>query len=70
MFDKKYKKTLEILNSEIELNRCLFYDYSTYAEVVKDEKTKAQYMIKANEYIKKYKILSELKERLYKEIES
>ena len=42
----------------------------TYYDITNILMTKAQYMIKANEYIKKYKILSELKERLYKEIES
>jgi hypothetical protein len=70
MLDKKYKKTLEILNGEIELNHNLFLEYLNLAEVIKDEKLKIWHLNKANEYIKSFKTLSELKEKLCKEIES
>ena len=70
MFDKKYKKTLEILNSEIEFNHNLFLKYLKLAEVIKDEKSKMWHMNKANEYNERFESLSEFKKRLYKEIES
>lgn len=70
MLDKKYKKTLEILNGEIELNHNLFLEYLNLAEVIKDEKLKIWHINKANEYTERFKTLSELKERLYKEIGS
>ena len=70
MFDKKYKKTLEILNSEIEFNHDLFLKYLKLAEVIKDEKSKMWHMNKANEYNERFESLSEFKKRLYKEIES
>ena len=70
MLDKKYKKALEILNSEIELNRILFLEYLNLAEVINDEKSKIWHINKANEYNERFKTLSELKARLYKKIES
>lgn len=69
MFDKKYKKTLEILDSEIEMYHRLFLRYLDLAECTKDEKSKIWHLSKASEYSKISIALSELKEKLHKEIE-
>lgn len=68
MFDKKYKKTLEILDDEIEMYRRLERDYSAYSET-DNEQSKIFCSNKASEYSKISIALSELKEKLYKEIE-
>ena len=40
MFDKKYKKTLEILNDEIEMYNNLFHKYLNLADSSMDEESK------------------------------
>ena len=69
MFDKKYKKALEILDSEIEFNRTVFLNYSSLARTIDDEKTKQLHIEKAREYNERIIALLELKTKLYKEIE-
>lgn len=69
MFDKKYKKTLEILDGEIEMYHRLFLHYLDLADTTKDEKSALWHLDKASEYSKMSIALSDLKEKLYKEIE-
>lgn len=69
MFDKKYKKTLEILDSEIEMYYRLYLKYLDLAECTKDEKSKIWHLDKASEYREVFIALSDFKKKLYKEIE-
>lgn len=69
MFDKKYKKTLEILNDEIEMYHRMYRHYLALSDT-NNEESKKWHLDKAREYSKIYIALSELKEKLRKEIES
>lgn len=70
MFDKKYKKTLEILDDEIEMYHRLFLKYLDLADTTKDEKSKIWHLDKAREYCEIRIELSDLKTKIHKEIGS
>lgn len=70
MFDKKYKKTLEILNDEIEMYNNLFHKYLNLADSSMDEESKKWHLDKAREYCEIRIELSDLKTKILKEIES
>lgn len=69
MFDKKYKKTLEILDDEIETYRRLYRDYLVLSDTNNWE-TKVWCLDKAKEYSEIVIALSDLKAKIHKEIES
>lgn len=68
MRDKKFKKTLSILDEEIERMNTLFHIMVDYAKVIHDEKLKKHHMSLADEYFQRYMALCDLKSRLYKEL--
>lgn len=69
MFDKKYKKTLEILDDEIETYRRLYRNYLVLSDT-NDWKSKIWHLDKAKEYSEIAIALSDLKAKIHKEIES
>ena len=69
MFDKKYKKTLEILDDEIEMYHRMYRHYLALSDT-SNEESKIWCLNKSSEYSKIFIALSELKEKLRKEIES
>ena len=70
MFDKKYKKTLEILNDEIEMYRKLYHNSLDLADSTMNDISKKFHLDKAREYQRICIELSDLKTRILKEIES
>ena len=70
MFDKKYKKTLEILDDEIETYHRLYLNYLDLSDTSIEEKTKIWNLDKAREYQEMAIELSYLKAKIHKEIES
>lgn len=71
MFDKKYKKALEILDDEIETYNRLFNLYLKLADSnTMNEESKKWHLDKAREYQRMYIKLSDLKTRIHREIES
>lgn len=70
MFDKKYKKTLEILNDEIEMYRKLYHNSLDLADSTMNDISKKFHLDKAREYQGICIELSDLKTRILKEIES
>ena len=71
MFDKKYKKALEILDDEIETYNRLFNLYLKLADSnAMNEESKKWHLDKAREYQVMRIELSDLKTRILKEIES
>ena len=71
MFDKKYKKTLEILNDEIETYTRLFKLYLKLADSnTMNEESKKWHLDKFREYQRICIELSDLKTRIRREIES
>lgn len=70
MFDKKYKKALEILDDEIETYRRLYLNYLELSDTSIDEKTKIWNLDKSREYQEMTIELSHLKAKIRKEIES
>ena len=70
MFDKKYKKALEILDDEIETYRGLYLNYLELSDTSIDEKTKIWNLDKSREYQEMTIELSHLKAKIRKEIES
>lgn len=70
MFDKKYKKTLEILNDEIEMYNRLFHKYLNLADSSMDEESKKWHLDKARECEVICIELSDLKTKIHREIES
>lgn len=71
MFDKKYKKALEILDDEIETYNRLFNLYLKLADSnTMNEESKKWHLDKAIEYQRMCIELSDLKTRIHREIES
>ena len=70
MFDKKYKKALEILDDEIEMYRRLYRDYLELSDASIDKKSKTWNLDKSIEYQKMTIELSHLKAKIRKEIGS
>lgn len=70
MFDKKYKKALEILDYEIEMYRNLYLNYLGLSDACIDEKEKTWHLDKSREYQEMTIELSHLKAKIRKEIES
>ena len=71
MFDKKYKKTLEILDDEIETYNRLFHLYLKLADSnAMDEDSKKWHLDRAREYQRICIELSDLKTKIHREIES
>ena len=70
MFDKKYKKTLEILNDEIEMYRNLYHNYLYLANSAISDESIKWHLDKAREYQRICIELSNLKTRIRREIES
>lgn len=71
MFDKKYKKTLEIFDDEIEMYNRLFHDYLDLAKSpTMSEESKKFHLDKAREYCEMHIVLLKLKAKIRKEIES
>lgn len=71
MFDKKYKKTLEILDDEIETYNRLFHLYLKLADSnTMDDESKKWHLDRAREYQVIRIELSDLKTKILKEIES
>lgn len=70
MFDKKYKKALEILDDEIEMYRNLYLEYLELSDASIYEKTKKWNLDKSIEYQKMTIELSDLKKKIRREIES
>lgn len=71
MFDKKYKKTLEILNDEIEMYHDLYHKWLELSEspTMSDESKKLHLDI-ADKYSEISIALSDLKTKIHREIES
>ena len=70
MFDKKYKKTLEILDDEIEMYRKLYHNSLDLADSTMNDISKKFHLDKAREYQVICIELSDLKTRILKEIGS
>lgn len=70
MFDKKYKKTLEILDDEIEMYHRLYLNYLELSDTSIDEKAKLWHLDKSREYQGMTIELSHLKAKIRKEIGS
>ena len=70
MFDKKYKKTLEILNGEIKMYRDLYHNYLDLADSAISDESIKWHLDKAREYQGICIELSDLKTRIHREIES
>lgn len=71
MFDKKYKKTLEILDDEIETYNRLFHLYLKLADSnAMNEESKKWHLDRAREYKGICIELSDLKTKIHREIES
>ena len=71
MFDKKYKKTLEILDDEIETYNRLFHLYLKLADSnAMNEESKKWHLDRAREYQVICIELSDLKTKIHREIES
>ena len=71
MFDKKYKKALEILDDEIEMYNRLFHQYLDLANSpTLSEESKKWHIDKAEEYCDMRIELSNLKRKFRREIES
>lgn len=70
MFDKKYKKTLEILNDEIEMYSDLYHNFLDLADSATSDESIKWHLDKAREYQRICIELSDLKTRIRREIES
>lgn len=69
MFDKKYKKTLEILDDEIEMYHRMYRHYLALSDT-NNEESKKWHLDKAREYQMICIKLSDLKTKIHREIES
>jgi hypothetical protein len=67
MFDRKYKKALEVIDDEIDFYNDMFLKNVKLAEVSDDETKKLHYK-RSEEYLERRIALSSLKTRILKTI--
>lgn len=64
MFDKKYKKALEIIDDEIKFYNDLYHTTMSLAKSIENVESKEHHMKIADDFLGRYLALSEIRRKL------
>lgn len=69
MKNKKYRAAIRIIEEEITFNKNLYFEFHKFALGRKDDEEKNRYTKLSYKYEERYLVLSDLIERLHKDID-